>query len=161
MILIRPAQPDDTPYLVSLLHGQTPWKELQYDLERCGRLIEGHEREIQVVELDDQPIGFLRWQPDRFLRQPHLILLAVDPLHHSRGIGRALLQWLEHEVFEVRGAANLFLRVSHFNIRARGFYQSMGYAEVGTLTDYRRPDMHEVVLRKTSRSLLGPFAEGD
>ena len=85
-----------------------------------------------------------------------LMLLAVATEYRRRGVGRALVTWLEREAFEARGAANLFLCVSAFNEPARRFYRCLGYEEVGVLSGYLRPGVDEVLLRKSVRSLLGP-----
>lgn len=141
--------------LVRMLVGQTPWRELGYDAARCSSLIAPHLDEIRVAtDEDDRPAGFLRWRPDAFLGQAYLHLLAVAPEQRRQGIGRILVQWLECEVFERRGAANLFLCVSAFNGPGRAFYHRLGYEEAGLLRDYLRPGMDEVLLRKSVRPLL-------
>jgi ribosomal protein S18 acetylase RimI-like enzyme len=134
---------------------QTPWRELGYNQERRHSLVAPFLPEIQVaVGQENQVIGFLRWSPDAFLGQPYLKLLAVAPEHGRRGVGRALLAWLETEVFQHRRAANLFLCVSDFNQPARQFYQALGYREVGVLASYLRTGKDEVLLRKSVRPLL-------
>ena len=152
---VRPARTDDIPSLVRMMVGETPWRELEYDAERCESLLSAYLSEVQVaVAPDDQPVGFLRWNPQWFLGQPYLHLLAVAPQQRRRRVGTALIGWLEHKVFEERRYANLFLCVSAFNEPARTFYRRIGYTEVGPLTDYVRAGLDEVLLRKTSRPLL-------
>jgi ribosomal protein S18 acetylase RimI-like enzyme len=152
---IRPAQPADVPHLIPMLLGQTPWAELGYDLGRCTALLADHLDEIQVgVSAEGTPAGFLRWQAGAFLGQPYLQLLAVAPRWRGQGVGSALLEWLETEVFERRRAANLFAFVSAFNQPARGLYQRRGYVEVGVMSDYLRLGMDEILVRKSVRPLL-------
>jgi ribosomal protein S18 acetylase RimI-like enzyme len=139
-----------------MLAGQTPWSELGYDAERCRSLVwAAHPGELHVaVDANDTPRGFLRWRAEACLGQPYLQLLAVAPEQRRSGVGRALMTWLEEESFVRRGAANLFLCVSAFNQPARDFYQRLGYTEVGVLTDYLRPGLDELLLRKSRRPLL-------
>jgi ribosomal-protein-alanine N-acetyltransferase len=68
-------------------------------------------------------------------RHAHLTLLAVRPGYRQRGIGRALVDWLEAcartaGVFEVR----LELRIS--NAAALAFYERLGYIEDGIRKGY-------------------------
>ena len=65
----------------------------------------------------------------------HLNLLAVRPAYRSRGVGTALMRWLESSartagVFEIE----LELRVT--NDKARRFYEKLGYSSSGTRTRY-------------------------
>ena len=73
----------------------------------------------------------------------------------GRGIGRALMEWAEAEVFDRRCARNLFLLVSDFNTPARRFYERLGFAEVGRLPDYLVAGRDEIIVRKTGGPLLG------
>lgn len=149
------------PHLVTMMVGRTPWRELGYNPDRCYSLVAEHLDEIQVAaDGEDRPAGFLRWRPDWFLGQPYLHLLAVAPERQRQGIGRMLLRWLETEVFERRGAANLFLCVSAFNGPARALYAGLGYEEIGLLRDYLRPGFDEVLLRKSVRPLLAMSQSG-
>lgn len=151
---VRPATSTDVLALTEML-DQTPWRELGFDPLRRLALVEPHLEEIRVAaQPEGRPLGFLRWSPTAFLGQPYLRLLAVAPECQGQGVGRLLLEWLEGEVFERRGAANLFLCVSHFNTPARAFYQALGYVEAGVLTSYLCPGMDEVLMRKTVRPLL-------
>ena len=65
----------------------------------------------------------------------HLFLLAVDPKARRRGIGRALVNWLEKSC-EIAGLANIRLEVRAANLRAITFYEQLGYARSGEITDY-------------------------
>ncbi len=153
---IRPAYPTDVSALVSILTSQSPWQELGYDAFRCLALIEPALPEIRIADGGDEgPAGFIRWQPDGFLRQPYIQILAVAPEQQRRGVGTALLRWVEEEVFQRRSAANLFLTASAFNLPARAFYRARGYTECGVLTGYLRAGMDEVLVRKSVRPLLG------
>jgi ribosomal-protein-alanine N-acetyltransferase len=65
----------------------------------------------------------------------HLFLLAVDPKARRRGIGRALVHWLEKSC-EIAGLASIRLEVRAANLRAITFYEQLGYARSGEITDY-------------------------
>jgi predicted GNAT family acetyltransferase len=50
---------------------------------------------------------------------------------------------------------NLFLFVSSFNSAAVSFYRTLGYCEVGAITDYNFDDQTELLMRKTTGPRLG------
>ncbi|MGH3696203.1 MAG: ribosomal protein S18-alanine N-acetyltransferase [Pseudonocardiaceae bacterium] len=61
--------------------------------------------------------------------------LAVDPAHHRRGVGRALLRAiLGHAV-----GATVFLEVRTDNESAIALYRSEGFVVIGTRRRYYRP----------------------
>lgn len=67
----------------------------------------------------DEPVGFM------LMDGPHLEALFVDPDHHGKGVGKALLQSAisEHEVITTD--------VNEANSQALGFYEQMGFKAVG------------------------------
>jgi ribosomal-protein-alanine N-acetyltransferase len=65
----------------------------------------------------------------------HLNLLAVDPAHRRRGVGRALVRWLE-ETALTAGTFIIGLELREGNEAARAFYRSLGYRELGQIPGY-------------------------
>ena len=65
----------------------------------------------------------------------HLNLLAVDPAHRRRGVGRALLGWLE-ESARTAGTFVIGLELRAGNELARTFYRTLGYRELGQIPGY-------------------------
>lgn len=58
----------------------------------------------------------------------HLLLFAVDPRWRRRGVGAALLGWLE-EVARTAGLRRVLLECRRDNEAARQFYGALGYQE--------------------------------
>jgi len=65
----------------------------------------------------------------------HLNLLAVDPAHRRRGVGRTLLGWLE-ESARTAGTFVIGLELRAGNELARTFYRTLGYRELGQIPGY-------------------------
>jgi [ribosomal protein S18]-alanine N-acetyltransferase len=65
----------------------------------------------------------------------HLNLLAVDPAHRRRGIGRRLITWLE-ETALTAGTFRIGLELRALNAAARAFYAALGYRELETVPGY-------------------------
>ena len=61
-------------------------------------------------------------------RHAHLLLLAVKPTHQRRGIGTAVLLWLER-VAALAGAERVLVEARWANETARCFYSEHGYHE--------------------------------
>ena len=61
--------------------------------------------------------------------------LAVDPAHHRRGVGRALLR----AVLDRALGATVFLEVRTDNESAINLYRSEGFEVIGTRRGYYRP----------------------
>lgn len=67
--------------------------------------------------------------------QAEVHTLAVDPAHHRRGIGRALLR----AVLDRARGATVFLEVRTDNDSAINLYRSEGFEVIGTRRRYYRP----------------------
>jgi ribosomal-protein-alanine N-acetyltransferase len=65
----------------------------------------------------------------------HLNLLAVRPGYRSRGIGTALMRWLESSA-RTAGIFDVHLELRATNDGARRFYEKLGYSAVGSRTRY-------------------------
>ena len=65
----------------------------------------------------------------------HLNLLCVDRDQQRRGVGRALIAWLEQSAI-VAGTFDISLEVRSSNTNARLFYRKLGYREMGHLSGY-------------------------
>jgi ribosomal-protein-alanine N-acetyltransferase len=69
--------------------------------------------------------------------EAHLLLLAVAPEYTRRGIGAALLGWLEKSAL-VAGLGQVLLEARAGNAAAHAFYRHQGYREIQRLPGYYR-----------------------
>jgi ribosomal protein S18 acetylase RimI-like enzyme len=67
--------------------------------------------------------------------EAHLNLLAVDPAHRRRGVGRRLVRWLE-ETALTAGTFVIGLELREGNAEARAFYAALGYRELARVCGY-------------------------
>jgi len=72
--------------------------------------------------------GIMRYRDD----DAHLLLLAVQPAQGRRGIGTALVVWLE-KVALTAGLDRIALEARVSNAAARAFYGRLGYVEAQVL----------------------------
>jgi ribosomal protein S18 acetylase RimI-like enzyme len=111
---------------------------------------------IDVAEIESKAgrvvVGFV-WYATRgiFLRSGYISLIGVYEELRGRGIGEALMQQAEQQMFaEVN---EVFLLVSDFNQAAQRFYQRIGYVQVGAIPDYLTPGVTELLLMKRRRGI--------
>jgi ribosomal-protein-alanine N-acetyltransferase len=107
-----------------------------------------------VVALEgDTPLGFgiMKYHDE----EAHLLLLAVRAAMGRRGVGRALVQWLE-DVARVAGVGQVYLEARTTNGGARAFYRRLGYREIERLGGYYQ--QRESAVRLAKDLWIGPGA---
>ena len=80
----------------------------------------------------------------------HLLLMAVHRSYRRRGIGSALLDWLEVTV-RTAGIASIRVEARDTNAAARAFYDKHGYRQTELLRGYYEGRDDAVVLKKVLR----------
>lgn len=129
-----------------------PWVTLGQTYEQGYRLLCATDREIYVARTGGVVAGFAIVSMQGIL-SGYLQTIAVAAPFRSRGYGAQLLRFVEARVFRER--PNVFLFVSSFNLRARAFYESLGYEFVGEIKDFLVRGYGECLMRKT----IGPLFE--
>jgi len=125
---IRLAEPGDAEAIAAmsreLIEHGLPWT---WRPSRVRRAIGSPETNVAVVR---GPGGLVAFGIMEYLASDaYLVLLAVDRAHQHRGIGSALLRWLEASA-AVAGAQRIRLHARRDNVAGRTFYNEHGYHEV-------------------------------
>jgi len=104
-----------------------------YRPERIAALIHDGETTTLVARAQSRPLGFaiMRFGDER----AHLILLAVEPAHQRRGIGRSLVLWLIESAV-VAGVSSVHVELRASNASAHAFYRSLGFVETIRVPGY-------------------------
>lgn len=93
------------------------------------------------------PVGLAWFTPRGGLGlAAYLRLLAVVPEARSLGAGRALLHAFESDSQHARGGQLVLCNAK--NAPALGFYRANGYAQVGVLRRFVRPEHDELLLHR-------------
>lgn len=100
---------------------------------KVKRSISDAETVVLVATIDGIIIGFAIMKFGDV--EAHLHLLAVDPRQRRRGIGRALIEWLEKSC-DTAGMHEIRLELRASNTEAREFYRSLGYFGKGVIPEY-------------------------
>ena len=86
---------------------------------------------VAVREAERAGFGIMKYGED----EAHLLLLAVQPSCARRGVGSAIVAWLERSA-RVAGIARISLEARFGNVAARNFYARLGYAQRQLLPGY-------------------------
>ncbi len=107
-----------------------PWT---WTPQRVARSIRDRATNVVVARQRRHILGFgiMKYEDE----EAHLLLLAVEAGQRRRGIGTALLHWLEATV-TVAGIPIVLLETRASNGQARAFYRSHGFAELGVHHGY-------------------------
>ena len=84
----------------------------------------------------------------------HLLLFSVRPAHRRKGLGRALLRWLE-AVGVAAGIQRVVVECRRDNAAARNFYAEFGYHEMEIAKGYYRGVEDAIRLEKWLAETLG------
>ena len=139
MINVRSATPDDFGLIAEFIRKLADYEKLLHEVRFDPETMRGHlfgprpAAEVIIGEIDGAPRGFaLYFQTfSTFEGKPGIYLedLFVEPEARGSGLGRALLARLASLVVE-RGGARLEWAVLDWNELGKGFYRSIGAAEV-------------------------------
>jgi ribosomal-protein-alanine N-acetyltransferase len=104
-----------------------------WDAARVARRIRNRATNVIVAESGGDVIGFaLMEYADT---EAHLLLFGVEPIQRRRGVGSALLSWLETTA-ATAGIELIFLEARVSNAAARAFYVARGYRELAVIPRY-------------------------
>ena len=100
------------------------WKWTPARIVRCLR---DESTNVAVAREGNDLTGFaiMQYRED----DAHLLLLAVSAAHRRRGVGSALLSWLEVTALTA-GIGMISLEARTRNAEARAFYRWHGYSEI-------------------------------
>lgn len=144
---LLPLDPQSAHWAAKSLAAMDPWKRLGYReaglLTYLTRQDPGLSRYLLTLGKECAGAVCIRYP---WLRGPFLELIAVMDGFQGKGIGNAVLGWMEKEARGV--CANLWVSVSSFNDRALTFYLRQGFSEATILKDLLREGEVEILLRK-------------
>ena len=117
----------------------------RWDAARVVSSIRDRHANTAVAHLRGRLCGFgiMKYRDN----EAHLLLLAVHPAYQKRGIGSALVGWLE-ECALTAGIGVVYLEARSRNAIARAFYRRLGYKEFALASGYYQRTEDAVRLAK-------------
>jgi len=111
-----------------------PWNDPHKDIARKREV----QRELFLVcEIDGELVASVMAGYDG--HRGWINYLAVDPLFQRRGVGRALMEEVQHRLQSV-GCSKINLQIRRENVEAIAFYERIGFSEDAVLSFGKRLD---------------------
>jgi ribosomal-protein-alanine acetyltransferase len=127
-VSIRAMTIQDVPVVASIEQRvqSHPWTARQF--------IESIEagQKCTVIEQANRVVGFCILQP--VLDEANLLLMAIDPTQHGKGLGHQLLEQSIERLGE--GCVMVFLELRQSNLAALALYQKNGFHQMGVRKNY-------------------------
>lgn len=146
--IVNPLDAATGAALATQLAAIDPWRRYGFSAERLQHLlsepIAGAPRYLAAI--GDDIAGVVVLKPG-WMFGTYLNLLAVLPPAQGRGLGGAILDWMQREG-EARGERNQFVATSAFNAGALRFYERHGFARVADLPGLINDTETEILLRR-------------
>ena len=120
--------------------------------QRVQRAIRDPATNVAVVHEPDALLGFGIMSYGE--QHAHLVLLGVVAARRQRGLGAALLAWLEKCALTA-GLERIHLEARADNPGAVAFYEGQGYRPIGSVAGYYRGSVDAVRLEKRLRGRPG------
>jgi diamine N-acetyltransferase len=147
-VALLPMVEDDAQSLGRDLAAIDPWARFGLSAARFAAFLaateDGAVRFKIIADTERAGAVVVRYP---WLGGPYLNILGVLPPFQGRGIGAAVLDWLEAEAHRA-AARNTWLYVAGFNGRARALYERNGYRFAARLEDLVMEGEDEILMRK-------------
>lgn len=145
--MLAPLEDSEAQPLAAACAAIDPWARMSYADDRLARFFLRRDpaAPVRAIRCGSTLAGaaVVRYP---WLKGPYLEFLAVLPGWQSRGIGAAVLGWMEREA--AGHDRNLWVLASDFNERAIAFYARYGFRSVAPLPDLAVEGFTEILLRK-------------
>jgi [ribosomal protein S18]-alanine N-acetyltransferase len=145
MLEIRPMKHSDLDAVLAIEVDLFPidaWSEELF----LGELAEvSNSRDLAVAVIDSQIVGYASF---RYVgKQGDVNTVAVSKTQQGKGIGTALMDWLEAQA-TLRNVREIFLEVRSDNEPAMKMYGSRGYVRIDVRRNYYGNTIDANIMRK-------------
>ncbi len=144
---LLPLDPPSIDLIAASLVSMDPWKRLGYRSSGFQSYLSRPDPGLARYRIsrgqECAGVACIRYP---WLRGPFLELIALLDGFQGKGIGSAMLGWMEKEGKGV--CANLWTTVSSFNQRGLSFYLREGFVEATMFKDFLKKGEDEILLRK-------------
>lgn len=145
---LTPLDPARAKDLGAVFAAISPWADYPFDPASLAayfaKVEPGAPRYQITLGGDVAGIAGLR---NEWLRGPYVQFLGILPAFQGRGLGAAVMAWCERDA-RAKGARNLWVAASDFNVAARRFYERCGFAETARLDGLVQDGKTEILMRK-------------
>lgn len=152
---LRPMRPEDRPGLKTILEttGAFSQAEIKVALELIDHALARPGQTDYYFQCADEEGGLAGYlcygEIPLSDRCWDLYWIAVDPAQQGRGLGRAMVRFMETDLAR-RAARKVFIETGGKTSYGptRRFYEAMGYSEIARLPDFFAPGDDKVIFGK-------------
>lgn len=145
---LGPLPPSDAAALGQAFAAMDPWASYAYPADAIASYLAGTEIDGLrfLLRVDGEVAGALGLQTV-WLRGPYIRFLAILPTFQGRGLGTAILMWIEDEARKAE-QRNLWVVASQINTGAIRFYEHHGFKQAAQFDGLAYDDRIEILMRK-------------
>jgi ribosomal protein S18 acetylase RimI-like enzyme len=147
-LILEPLETADGVDLGVVFAGIDPWAAYGYPPAALSAFLSASELGTTrfALRLGDDLAGAAVIRSG-WLRGPYLQFLGVVPEYQGRGLGSALLAWMEQQARAAK-ERNLWVAASEINAGALRLYERHGFKQVAKLDDLAWDGRAEILMRK-------------
>lgn len=157
--MIRPMQRQDKAAVLKIIRDTGMFTAAEVDV--AEELIDIYldvpgQKDYRVVVKENERkdvAGYMTWGPTALAENVYdLYWMAVSPEEQGRGLGKALVRWLEAEVRKAGGRMVIIETSSQPRYEpTRQFYLRLDYQEVARIPDFYKPGDDRIIYAKSFR----------
>jgi [ribosomal protein S18]-alanine N-acetyltransferase len=144
--IILTRDPEKIKSCAEMMSQTDPWITLELDYIKCLKAFDGLCKEIYVVEVEKEIIGFVILQVCGSF-SGYIQTICIDSGNRGKGYGKKLLQFCEDRILKI--SPNIFICVSSFNTGAFRLYEEFGFKVIGELDNFVKEGFPELLMRKS------------
>ncbi|NWJ50258.1 MAG: GNAT family N-acetyltransferase [Bacteroidetes bacterium] len=144
--------PQDFVVCGTMMAKSDPWITLGMNYDLCIKAFEGALKEIYIVSVNEEIVGFVILQMGGTFKG-YIQTLCVSEAYRGKGYGKKLLHFCEKRILTI--SPNIFICVSLFNKGAIKLYEEFGFKRIGELENFVKEGFTELLLRKTFGPIVG------
>ncbi len=157
--MIRPMRPQDKGPVLDIVRATGMFTPAEVGVaEELLDIYLGvpDQKDYRVVVIEDDGgavSAYMTWGPTPLAEDAYDVYwMAVSPAEQGRGLGKALVRWLEDEVRKLNGRMIVIETSSQPRYHpTRQFYLNLDYNEVARIPDFYKPGDDRVIYAKYFR----------
>lgn len=139
MIIVERATEDDLAQIYAI--------DAALDGQRAEYLTQAViKRQCILARIGAEGVGFLIWDKS-FFGYPFIALLGVHPAHWRKGVGTALMQYVEKTTLDEK----LFTAVNESNLKMQRLCEKLGFVRSGSIENLDEGDPKLIYFKQLVR----------
>ncbi|MEL7011197.1 MAG: GNAT family N-acetyltransferase [Cyanobacteria bacterium J06643_13] len=147
---IRAVKPQDVTAIKGIIDANELFPSQMLDEMLSGYLADVDSEELWLIYEDPEPKAIAYCAPEQMTEGTwNLYLIAVHPDFQGKGIGSAIVSYIER-MLPARGARILLVETSGLDSfePTRAFYRQLGYEREAQIREFYAPGEDKIVFRK-------------